>query len=463
MSFRGANPEQLEQLAKLLDGRGGVEDGLDEAFTRAARLGVSGQLAALKPLRTWNRDQASDLRRRAVTLRLENGDPTAGLLWAGFTAKDLEQYKGEGIKPETFLLANSVAASEDPNAKGLMRQSGEKFDDWVARLEAHGLSEIPGLEPHEETLTEVIKFGSDAFNVAAAAQVSMAGGFSGTKVLLGNAVKSGKLGPLKDALAARWTAAGSSPILRWAGTRLRNYNPPIRSLAAPGSWLPGQLGSFASRSQTYQRVADVPFSSGFLSDRWGGGWDMLRQRGFMEAKLLGFTPNQAIDLFAGSDKTARLYGGLTHSGQAVTRAGQASLWTVGKAGGFSAAARTAGLWRGAGIVGSVGATALSLANIAVMDHAAEWKKSKAGYLANYAEVGFNASLTAAMIAPNPVTIGLAVGTGIVYGSLKVVENWDDIKKGASEAADWAGDKANDIGEGIADGAKALGSALNPFD
>ncbi|WP_408056180.1 hypothetical protein [Streptomyces ureilyticus] len=148
---------------------------------------------------------------------------------------------------------------------------------------------------------------------------------------------------------------------------------------------------------------------------------MLRRRGFMNAKLLGFTPNQAINFFAGSDDMVRL-AGVTHSGQPVTRAGQASLLKVGKAGGFNAAAKTAGLWRGAGLVGSAGATAFSVANIATMDHAKEWEKSKAGYLANYAEAGFNASLTMAMVAPNPVTIGLAVGTGIVYGGLKVVEH-----------------------------------------
>ncbi|MFI6087249.1 PE-PGRS family protein [Streptomyces sp. NPDC051218] len=459
MTFRTANAEDLEQLSKLVDGRGGVEERLNEAFTRAAQLGVSGHLSSLKPMSSWSRSQGKDLRRRATILRLENGDPMAGLLWAGFTMKDLEKYKGEGIKPETLLLANSVAASDDPNAKDLTRQPGEKLGDWVARLEAHALAKIPGLEPHEESLTGMIKFGSDAFNVAAAAQVVAASGLSGTKVLLGNAVKTGKLGPMKDALATRWTAAGSNPILRWAGTKLGSYNPPIRSLAAPGSWFPGQLGNMASRSQAYQRVANVPLSSGFIGDRWGGGWDKLRARGFMNAKMLGFTPNQAINFFAGSDDMARAYGGLTHSGQAVTRAGQASLLTVGKAGGFGAAAKTAGLWRGAGIVGSAGATAFSVANIATMDHGKEWKKSKAGYLANYAEVGFNATLTAAMVAPNPVTIGLAVGTGIVYGGLKVVEHWDDIKEGAGEAADWVGDKAGDF----ADGAKKLGSALNPFD
>ncbi|MET7936466.1 hypothetical protein [Streptomyces sp. NPDC005322] len=43
-------------------------------------------------------------------------------------------------------------------------------------------------------------------------------------------------------------------------------------------------------------------------------------------------------------------------------------------------------------------------------------------------------MTAAMVAPNPVTIGLAVGTGLVYGGAKVVEHWKDIKEGGREHA-----------------------------
>lgn len=80
----------------------------------------------------------------------------------------------------------------------------------------------------------MIKFRSDVFNVVATTQVVAASGFSGTKVLLGNAVKTGKLGPMKAALAERWTAPGSNFILRWAGRKLGMHNPPIRSLSAPG-------------------------------------------------------------------------------------------------------------------------------------------------------------------------------------------------------------------------------------
>ena len=61
---------------------------------------------------------------------------------------------------------------------------------------------------------------------------------------------------------------------------------------------------------------------------------------------------------------------------------------------------------------------------------------------------FNASLTAAMIAPNPVTLGLAVGTGLAYAGTLVWDNWDGISKGAEKAADWVGDKAEKAGEAI---------------
>ncbi|MFE6719201.1 PE-PGRS family protein [Streptomyces albidoflavus] len=457
-----ANPEDLEYLAKLLDGRDGLADRLDEAFTRAAQLGVTGHLAPLKPLRPWTRDQAKDLRMRALRLRLEHGDPTAGLLLVGATPKELEKY-GPKITPETFLLANSVAASDAPEAKKLTRRKGEMFGDWIARLEAHALVQVPGVNLHEPSLAEFIKIGGDALNVAAAAQTVVGSGASWTNVMVGNAVKVGRLVPLKEALQARWMQPGSNRLQRWASDVLRSRNPTVRSLSAPGSWLPGQLGNMAARSPAYQLAADVPFTSGFLGDRWAGGLDAARQNRFMNARLLRFTPNQALNFFAGSDEIAKRYGGFTHSRQAVTRAGQANLLRVGSKGGFRAAVKTAGLWRGAGVVGSVGAAGFSAANIATMDHGKEWKKNKAGYLANYAEFGFNTALTAATVAPNPVTVGLAVGTGIVYGGLKLAGNWSDVKKGAGKSADWVGDKMSDVGGNVLDGAKKLSSTLNPFD
>ncbi|MER7970624.1 hypothetical protein ABTX35_16770 [Streptomyces sp. NPDC096080] len=115
--MRTVDPDDLERLAKMLDGRGGVQDGLDEAFSRASRLGVSSKLTALRPLRSWVTETAPDLRKRASIARLEDGDPEAGLRWAGFSAEELKKYEGQGLSPDQLLLANSVAASDDPAAE----------------------------------------------------------------------------------------------------------------------------------------------------------------------------------------------------------------------------------------------------------------------------------------------------------------------------------------------------------
>jgi hypothetical protein len=47
-------------------------------------------------------------------------------------------------------------------------------------------------------------------------------------------------------------------------------------------------------------------------------------------------------------------------------------------------------------------------------------------------------------------------------------HWDKLARvprvgSAEDAADWVGDKAEKAGEAISEGAKKLGSALNPFD
>jgi hypothetical protein len=180
-----------------------------------------------------------------------------------------------------------------------------------------------------------------------------------------------------------------------------------------------------------------------------------------------------------------MYGGFTHSGQAVARAGNASLikvFTKAANGqrfansvaeatnaargagalrtGLGAAAKTAGFLRGAGIVGGVLSTGFSAANVISQGNPVDaFKRKGAAYVADVAEVGFNASLTATMVAPSPVTIGLAVGTGLIYGGAKVVQHWDDIKEGAGKAADWVGDKAKDLGKSIA---KSKANPMNWF-
>lgn len=102
---------------------------------------------------------------------------------------------------------------------------------------------------------------------------------------------------------------------------------------------------------------------------------------------------------------------------------------------IGAVARTAGGLRVLGIAGSAAYAAYGAANlISQGDPREAFKRRGAGYIADIAEFGFNASLTAAMIAPTPLTIGATVVTGALYVGAKAVEHWDDIKAGAQKAA-----------------------------
>ncbi|MDQ0930245.1 PE-PGRS family protein [Streptomyces turgidiscabies] len=469
--MRTVNPDDLDQLAKLLDGRGGVQDKLDEAFTRAAQLGVTSKLTSLKPLRSWTTEVGPDLRKRASIARLESGDPEAGMRWAGFSPQDIEKYlkeHKEGLPPDEILLANSVAASNDPNAGAFKRKSNESLNDWISRIETHALAQIPGLEPHAATIISVIDLYGDWKSVNGTAATITIQGASLTKVLLGNSFKRGMLRTWKTRIGVSLRGTNNG-LLRWSGTKLIRYTPQIRSLGAPGSWFPSKLSQWA---QT------VPGTKGKIAELTGKGYDAVRSLQIMKSPLWkGVSANKAINFLVGSDALAARYGDLTHSGQAVTRAGNASLVKVtsnvyskarglgfsrtsslGK--GLAGATKVSGFLRGAGIAGSAASTVFSAANVVAQGNPVKaFQRNGAGYVADVAEVGFNASMTAAMIAPNPVTIGLAVGFGAVYAGAKVVEHWDDIKKGAGEATKWVGDKAKDLGKSIA---KSKANPMNWF-
>ncbi|MBT2451346.1 PE-PGRS family protein [Streptomyces sp. ISL-43] len=451
--MRQANPDDLDQLAKLIDGRGGIRDKMDEAFTRASSLGVRGKLGALNPLRAWANDTAPDLRKRATYARLEDGDPEAGLRWAGFSPEELKNYQGDGITPDVLLLANSVAASEDPKAYQFKREADESLYDWLERLTAHAINEIPGLPFHEKSIETLVGLFGDWHSLVLAAGVVTVSGTSLTRVLVGNTFQQGAAAAWKLRVGTMLQSS-SVPGMRWSGSKIAGWAPKIRSLGAPGAWLPGQLGGMFSNSAGYQNASRVPFTTNLRGDVFGAAWD-----GFRSLPLIRSEGGQkAINFLVGSDKVAQQYGGLTHSGQPVARAGQANLRTVFKGAaaaapegtssfraGMGAATKTAGFFRGLGVVGGVASTGLSAANVASQGWPWDaFEKKGVGYIADIAEVGFNASLTAAMVAPTPFTVGAAVVTGVIYGGLKVAENWPAVKEGLGKAKDWTKDKAKSL-------------------
>ncbi|RZE74899.1 PE-PGRS family protein [Streptomyces albidoflavus] len=468
--MRTVNAQDLEQLAKLLDGRGGLQDKLDEAFTRASSLGVTSKLTTLHPLRSWATDTAPDLRKRATFARLEDGDPEAGLRWAGFTDKELARLrKGEGLTPDEILLANSVAASEDPDAFQFQREPNESLNKWLDRLKVHAIAQLPGLAPHEATVGTLYDAASNAHAIMSAGTRVVMQGSSLTTVLVGNSLKNGRGAVWKNRVAGALQRS-RSPFIRQRGVSLARWSPPIRSLSAPGTWLPGRLGAMFQGNRLYQTLTRVPFTAGWRADLLGRGYDHLRSA--PAVRSIGV--NRTISRLVGNDKFAARFGGLTHSGQEVKRAANANLARVGQRlfnfrGGMAnpgkslrfavaGTVKTAGFFRTTNVVGNALSTGVSVANVVSHGNPVNaFKEKGAEYVADVAEVGFNASLTAATVAPNPVTIGLVVGTGLIYGGAKVVENWDDIKKGAGKAVDWA----KDTGGKVLDGAKDLAKKADP--
>lgn len=475
---RSVNPGDLEELARRLDGEygdGGVNGELNAIFTRAANLGVSGELSRLRPMQTWLSETSPDLRRRAGLARLEGGDPTAGLQLAGFSPDEIENFEGE-LPPDRLLLVNSLAANGHEEDDVFARQPREELEEYLARVGAHYIGRLTGLEAHEETIANLAILGYDVFQVASAAGVVLVQGTQWLNVVAVNPALRGAF--------ARYAPAWLRSV--WAG-------PPTRFLSAPGTWLPGQLANLLrGHSTRLDRLLGIPGTAGVRGDVIGRGYNWLRNTPLMNAPLWrGVSANNVINFLVGNDRLAAGLHMRGLQGPAIARAAQASMVRVGSnaysmlralgsgrvassIGSLTTTFRATGALRFMGVAGGVAATGISVYNVAVQGWPWErWQElnttsEKAGYLADWAEVGFNASLTAAMVAPNPWTVGAAVVTGVIYGGLKIVEHWDDITEWAGNAWDatteFVGDAWDATTEAVSDAwdatTEAVGDAVD---
>ncbi|WP_329364698.1 hypothetical protein OG896_11445 [Streptomyces sp. NBC_00669] len=270
--LRSVDPVDLEQLATLLDGKGpnSLKSRTDAAFRSAAALGATSHLNGLRPLARWADDTAPDLRRRAARARMNAGDLTGGFLWAGFSAQDLAKYKGDGLSPELALVANSVAASDDPKASQFRRRPNENLDDWIDRLKAQALTSLPGLQPFEPAVQSYLTNFGDWKSATDAAGHVLFQGSQLTKVLVGNSFKAGWAKPWRLWAATKLQSSGSR-VLKWSGAKLADMDK-IRSLSAPGAWLPSKLTS---------ALQHVPGLNGRIRDGTSGLWDDLRLKPIM--------------------------------------------------------------------------------------------------------------------------------------------------------------------------------------
>lgn len=409
-SKRMANPEDLEHLAGLLDGRGKLRDRLDEAFTRASRLGVRDKLAPLKPMTAWTSETARDLRRRSAILRAEKGDPLAAALFAGFRPEDLKSVE---LPPDAMLIANASVANPDKfDTKWLERQKGETLQDWIQRIKSDSVAKVTNNENLGEVVGDYIELTAMVSTVPGAFKMAAMGTFHLAKYF-----KS-----LKNPGQIQWLKAPGTTlaqILRGQGSSMIPAR--IRALGA-------SIGA-----RTPAPILDFLAGKNSLAALNGKQWAW-------EANLLKVGKNAA--------NLNRAVGGSRLSAFAS---------------GAGSALRTAGWWRAAGIGGGVVSTAIGAVDVIQEGNPVEaFKRDKAGYVAKVSGTAFNASLTAAMVAPTPLTIGAAAVTGAVYGVATIVDNWDTVKKFPGKVADagrWAGEKIGEGASKLADGAKSVGKAI----
>jgi hypothetical protein len=440
---RGFRPEQLEQLAGLI---GKVAVAADDAFKQAASLGATSQMVALRELPGWAEKQDPDLRKRSSIIRLKSGDPLAGLALAGFTPLEISA-NGDKVDPASLIYVNTVLDWAIKTGRtDLNRKSGESLDDYLNRLESATISRvIPALAPHEATVSQVLKVVGDVRGVMTIGPIVTVQGAALLRQMVSNKAwvplskkLLGKDGLLKiknveiNAFAERW-------VLK------------PRLASAPGTYLGALTRKLFMKSALYRSsVAMLPefTETDVVAKAVGGG-----------RALLGTQVNNFINLTFGNDELAKTLQATTKAGTKLTASGQANLFKVWAATGdasklkaaaavlkvdpsnltrMATLARTTGALRGLGVVGQAGMTVYSAVNVVSQGKPADaFKRNGAGYVADVAELGFNASLTWAMIAPNQYVIGATVVFGTVYVGAKVVEHWDGIKEGAGKVANKA--------------------------
>ena len=322
------------------------------------------------------------------------------------------------LSPDAMLIANASVANGDKfDTKWLERQKGETLSDWIERIKGDAVAKVTG----DKNIGEVV---GDYIDLTAMVS-TVPGAFKMAAIGTGQLISHFK--SLKH--------TGEVKFLKAPGTTLAQ----LLKGESTSRFIPARIKALAASigSRTPAPILDALSGKDSLAALSGRHWAW-------EANLLKVSKNVS----------------------ALSRATGASGLSA-FASGAGSALRTAGWWRAAGVGGSAVSTVIGAADLVQEGNPVEaFKRDKAGYVAKASGVAFNASMTAAMIAPNPVTIGAAVVTGAVYGVATIVDNWEKVKEFPGKVADagaWAGKKISEGAGKLADSAKALGSALNPFD
>jgi hypothetical protein len=123
-----------------------------------------------------------------------------------------------------------------------------------------------------------------------------------------------------------------------------------------------------------------------------------------------------------------------------------------------------GSLRGAGVLGSAGGAVVSGLNVVSQGNPVHaFEENGAGYVADVSETLFQASTTALLVAPNPVTAGVVVVTGLVYVGSEIYVHREQIGDLIRDGGALTADVLDGVGDGVGNALRVVGSALNPFD
>ena len=456
-----ATADALVDLAGAMPGMLSAADGL----------GVGGEVSALRSVPTWASETSVDLRARIGLIhRIEAGNTHFEAFTV--TPEQLSQMAGASMPVDEQLYALEAAdrARLGGDSDILAWDGADNFSDWIEQVEAKALEHLPLLDEHGE----LVEHGIHAFHEYQ--NLLQAGGMASVAVanlsrtqayglLFKVTSRWGDLGV--DALRARGMANQAEWLRKGIGYVDEFYLAGKRTLTAPGTalpWMKAQAVKYILRSQTF----DEALAAARTATNARGGASFGAR--LLNVPFMRNTMDQLVDI-AKSPQVGRLANitgnvfGRPWTTTVINSAGEAETLVVGRnatnlvrvakaAQGLSRATdvlKVAGGLRVLGVAGSAFATVDSAVGLLNEWHdiGRTWSEGgtqgKAKIIGDVAEVGFNASLTAAMIAPNPVTWGAVAVTGVVYGGARLVEHWDDVTKAVGDAASWVG---NTVDHGV---------------
>ena len=454
------DPEVLASTVVALEAAAGDVPSL---ISRAGGLGASGDVSGLSGVEAWATDTARDLTKRIGIVEQLNSD-TVTLGGVEMDPSIARTIAGGGTPIDDAMLAVVLA---DPDDDRWQDTSPANAGEWFEQLQEDALRRLGGIRDEEtaEALVEAFNVVNDlaqagVVTVATTASIFKVGGPALANLLARTQVAT----PVINRLAQ-----GGPQAVSWANRLSSALNTAddffVRSRTQfryPGSFVPNAAGSIATRLTPIAENFDAwvtrmasrtqPFPAGTsnptLLARLVNSSGGTRATSFV-SRILQTQAGSQLPRVASWTNNIIGRPWVNPANGSVYGRGAGNLVTMARTSGMGTMARSAGVLR----LGGAGFSALATVDgaIGMWNNRAElaqmWQEGgtegKAHVVGEVAETAFNASMTAAMVAPNPLTLGAVAVTGVVWAGAEIVEHWDEISAAAGEAAEWAGDRAEE--------------------